>query len=271
MTTYLASYAHQDSTPAAWTDERAAEPEADCAAAAPDPVAALQVQLQQRDVLLATVAHELRNCLEPLCSATELLARAAEESTRAVAASMARRQIKIMSSLVTDLLDYGRLAAPRASDRGRLVLQHVVEDAVDACRPALEQQQHRVSLELAAQSLCIDADANQLSQVFANLLNNAIKFTPCGGEIAVSVARSGDMAEVRLTDNGVGIAAGDLERIFELFHQDRRQHLLARRGLGIGLAVVRRLVERHGGSAQATSPGPGRGSTFIVRLPLAGA
>lgn len=226
-------------------------------------------QHQRRDVLLATVAHELRNEIGPLGNALELLARSDDASVRALAVTMARRQLKAMAHLVEDLTDYGQASRGRvALERHPLELQQLVTQSIQACSGAFDERAVQLAIALPAAPLTVCGDELRLAQVFMNLLTNAAKFATRKGHVAVCASRDGDMAEVRIADDGAGIEAHDLERIFELFEQGAGSRVLSPRGLGVGLAVARRFAQLHGGSVHAESRGIGQGATFIVRLPL---
>lgn len=226
-------------------------------------------QSHRADVLLATVAHELRNAIGPLGNALELLASTDDPSARAIAVTLARRQLNAMTHLVEDLTDYGQASRGRvALERRPLELQELVTQSIQACSAAFEERAVELAIALPAAPLTVCGDALRLAQVFMNLLTNAAKFTARGGHVAVCAHRDHDMVEVRIADDGAGIEAPDLQRIFELFEQGGRGRQLSPRGLGVGLAVARRFAQLHGGSVRAESPGVGQGSTFIVRLPL---
>ncbi|MHB1124458.1 MAG: sensor histidine kinase [Ramlibacter sp.] len=235
--------------------------------------APVERQHQRRDVLLATVAHELRNEIGPLGNALELLAHSDDATVRSLAAAMARRQLSAMTHLVEDLTDFGQASRGGAAlQRRPLDVQELVRQTVQACRPLFDERRQHVHLDLPGTALTVSADWMRLWQVFVNLLNNAAKFTRPEGHVWISAAREGGSARVCVADDGVGIAPEDLKRIFHLFQQGgggSRQ--LSPRGLGIGLAVVRRFVQLHGGTVDAASPGVDQGATFTVRLLLADA
>lgn len=224
------------------------------------------------DVMLATVAHELRNEIGPLGNALEVLASSNEPSVRAVAMTLARRQLNAMTHLVEDLTDFGQASRGGAALECRpLELGELVRQTVLACRSLFDERHVHVQVDLPDTPLMVSADPMRLWQVFVNLLNNAAKFTPPDGHVRVSAARDGQAACVCVADDGAGIAPDDLKRIFQMFQQGGASRQLSPRGLGIGLAVVRRFVELHGGSVHAASPGLDQGATFSVRLPLADA
>lgn len=233
--------------------------------------AELREEHRRKDDFLAMLSHELRNPLAPLVHAIELLRR------RAVAPADVDRQLDIMARqviqltrLVEDLLDVSRVSLGRITlQRQPLALREVLQSAVDATRPMLDARNHTVTLSISEEPLPLSADNVRLTQVFANLLHNAAKYTDPGGRIEVRVAREAADAVVRITDNGVGMSPDFVPRVFDLFAQAPVSLGRAHGGLGIGLTLVRALVELHGGHVTAHSDGLGRGSSFVVRLPIA--
>jgi two-component system CheB/CheR fusion protein len=172
--------------------------------------------------------------------------------------------------MTDDLLDLARLGRGKIQiQRGVLSLNEIVAEAVEAVRPALEARHHALEVVRAPDDPRVEGDPVRLTQIFINLLQNAIRYTPKGGQITVSAAREADQAVVRVRDNGVGIDPRDLPHIFDLFHQVGASSSQRPEGLGIGLTLARRLVELHGGTITAHSAGPGQGSEFVVALPLA--
>ncbi|MEO5772261.1 MAG: ATP-binding protein, partial [Burkholderiaceae bacterium] len=232
---------------------------------------ALETADRHKDEFLATVSHELRNPLGPILNAATMLARAGDRAeVRSMAVPLIQRQIKQMTHLIDDLLELSRIR------HGRIVLQRApvdalqaVHDALEAVRPALDKAGHRLALRPADEAVRVDADAPRLTQVLSNLLHNACKYTPAGGLIEVEIEREAGQGVIRVSDNGVGIAPELLPRVFELFVQDRHDRDRADGGLGLGLALVKRLVELHGGSVEVSSAGRGQGASFTLRLPLA--
>jgi len=222
---------------------------------------------RRKDEFLAMLAHELRNPLAPIRTAVELLRLdAGTPKDLEWITNIVDRQVTHLIRLVDDLLDAGRIS------RGKIVLtRKVVElngliaDAVESMR-AVEGRDHELVVIPAPSPIYLDADAVRLTQVFLNLLNNAFKFTPKAGRITLSVEPAADHVDVRIRDTGQGIAADDLERVFEMFYQGAGGTNKA--GLGLGLTLVQKLVEMHGGAVSAHSPGPGKGSEFSVRLPV---
>jgi signal transduction histidine kinase/chemotaxis response regulator CheB len=232
----------------------------------------VEAQDRRKDDFLAVLAHELRAPLAPILSAMELLARpdtAPEIVTRAQ--EVIERQVRYQAALLDDLLDLTRIARDTIELRRELVdLRSVVAAAVEVSRPSIEERGHAFTISRPDEPALVMADPIRLEQVIINLLANAAKYTPIGGTIALTLERSGDLAVITVRDSGEGISSDLLDRVFDPFVRagvtDRRPRP---RGLGIGLALSRRLVGLHGGSIEARSAGPGRGSEFIVRLPLA--
>lgn len=226
---------------------------------------------RQKDEFLALLAHELRGPLAPLSNGLELIkhSRGAED-LRQRACSLMERQLEQLIRLVNDLLDASRIA------RGKIELQRtatdlgaLIREVVEVERPQAEGAGLRLEASLPAEPLFVDGDPVRLTQVFRNLLQNARKYTEPGGRIEVSLAPERGQAAVRVRDTGLGIPPAKLEAIFEMFAQMEAGLPRSQGGLGIGLALARRLLALHGGSVQAFSEGPGRGSEFVVRLPLA--
>ncbi|MDB5974713.1 MAG: domain S-box, partial [Nevskia sp.] len=227
---------------------------------------------RRKDEFLATLAHELRNPLAPLRTSLEYLRQSglsAAPPTQVI--DIMGRQVDHMVRLIDDLLEISRISRGTIELRQEtLHLSDAVNDAVEISRPLIEPRGHRLEISLAPDALQVLGDRVRLAQVFANLLNNAAKFTPPGGTIRLSLERHEAEAVVRVSDTGYGIAQDQLETIFEMFTQVRRSTGAAS-GLGVGLSLVRRLLQMHGGTVQAHSAGPGLGSEFIVRLPLTAA
>ncbi len=230
----------------------------------------LQREHRRKDEFLAMLAHELRNPLAPINSAAQLLRMLFKNEPRIRQASeVISRQVTHMTHLVDDLLDVSRVTRGLVTiDKGRVDLGDMLREAVEQVVPVVEARGHRLSLDMADGAMPVSGDRTRLIQVAANLLNNAAKYTPDGGELQVSLQTDGPDAVLRVRDNGIGIAPELLPAIFDLFTQGQRTPDRAQGGLGLGLALVKKLVELHDGSVEAHSEGPGRGSTFIVRLPL---
>jgi PAS domain S-box-containing protein len=219
-----------------------------------------------KDEFLAMLGHELRN---PLAAVRNAVAVARSDSSgRERALEIAHRQIDQLARLVGDLLDIARITQRRiALQRKRVSLAGIVERAVETTRPLVEERAHAISVVLSHDDVQVDGDATRLEQVIVNLVSNAAKYNDPGGTIVVTAARDGDTAVVRVRDEGIGIARDMLPRVFDLFAQAGRGLDRAYGGLGIGLTVVKQLVELHGGTVEARSDGPGFGSEFVVRLP----
>ena len=225
---------------------------------------------RQQAVFLGMLAHELRNPLAPLRNAAALLSRihGAEPLLERVRAII-ERQLSTMSRLVGDLLDLSRANAGKLRIEMHPVdMTALIDDVANACRPAMEARLQQFNLQLPQHRVEIDGDAIRLTQILTNLLDNASKYTPEGGVIALSVQTEGDFLILTVADNGIGMTAEALPHIFEPFVQDAHSAAFDRSGLGIGLTVVRDLVEAHGGQVEAKSDGKMLGSVFTVRLPL---
>ncbi|HEX7440183.1 MAG TPA: diguanylate cyclase, partial [Caldimonas sp.] len=231
--------------------------------------AAEQAQRRQTE-LLAVVAHELRNPLAPIRNAASLLGRVGtDEPMLPRLQGIIERQVAHLSRLVSDLLDVSRASTGKLRIERRPVdLAGIIDAAVDVCRPAMDTRTQHFSAQVPARALDVNGDPVRLVQVFSNLLDNASKYTPDGGEIGLAVVVAGDTIVVTVSDNGIGISAEALPTVFEPFVQDAHAIGFNGVGLGIGLTVARELVEAHGGKVVAHSAGTGLGSQFVVSLPL---
>jgi signal transduction histidine kinase len=233
---------------------------------------ALREADRRKDEFLATLAHELRNPLAPIRNGLQILNLTPSADVAAKARGMMERQLAHLVRLVDDLLDISRVATGKMRLQFESVeVRTVVEAAVEAARPAIDAGRHALVLHLPDEPLTLRADPTRLAQVVSNLLTNAAKYTPAGGQITLTAERAGGFAVVRVADTGLGIPADMLPKVFDLFTQVDRHLDRAQGGLGIGLALVKRLVEMHGGTIAAASEGAGRGSTFEVRVPAASA
>jgi len=225
---------------------------------------------RRKEEFLATLAHELRNPLAPILNAVqylELVAPVAPEMRWA--REVIVRQTSHLTRLVDDLLDVSRINRGRLEIRKEQIdLARVLRTAMETTQPFLEQRRQTCRVALPAATLTVDADPMRLAQVFANLINNAAKFSSEGGTIELTVEASGEEVFVRVRDHGIGIEADDLPTIFDLFRRVRPSYEHDQGGLGIGLTLVKRLVEMHGGTVSASSAGPGLGSEFVVQLPV---
>jgi two-component system CheB/CheR fusion protein len=226
---------------------------------------------RRKDEFLATLAHELRNPLAPLQNAVEVMQRAGSDATQQLEArQIIGRQVRQMVRLIDDLLDVSRITRGKLElRRERIPLAAVLTDAVETSRPMLDAKRQELAVVLPPEPLDVDGDRTRLAQVFGNLLNNAAKFTEPGGRITVTAQREDGTLVVRVRDTGIGIPGDMLPRVFDIFTQVDTGPARPHTGLGIGLTIVKRVVELHGGTVEAHSEGRGRGSEFVVRLPLA--
>jgi PAS domain S-box-containing protein len=231
---------------------------------------ALQAADRQKDEFLAMLAHELRNPLAPLRNASELLTTGGHDDARTqFGVHVIKRQVTQLTRLVDDLLDVSRITQGRIElTLETLDLAVVIAQALEAVEPMLRDKRHRVSVQASERQLDVNGDSARLVQCISNVLANAAKYTDADGEIGVRWHADGPMAVIDITDNGMGIPPELLPRIFDLFVQGDRALDRSQGGLGIGLSVVRRMVEMHGGQVSARSAGVGLGSTFSIRLPL---
>jgi PAS domain S-box-containing protein len=225
---------------------------------------------RRKDEFLATLAHELRNPLAPMRNVLEIL-RQKEFADPQLSWSrdVFDRQLQHMTHLVDDLLEVSRITQGKLELRKqRLELARAMQAAMEAARPTVQASAHHLSVTLPREALYLDADPTRLSQMILNLLNNAAKYTPHGGNISLSAEREGDDAVIVVRDSGIGIPREHLDTVFEMFSQLAPALERSQGGLGIGLALVRGLAELHGGTVAAFSGGPGNGSEFVIRLPL---
>lgn len=228
----------------------------------------LRRESRRKDEFLATLAHELRNPLAPIRTGLSVLALSPSPEQAAHTREVMDRQLRHMVRLIDDLLDIARINSNKIELRSEVAdIDELVRSALETSRPAIDAAGHQLFLSLPARPLHVRADPTRISQVISNLLNNAAKYTPDHGRIEVLVEAEADDVVVRVSDNGVGIAADALPHVFDLFSQVGRSSDQSQGGLGIGLALVRRIAEMHGGSVDVRSEGPGRGSTFSLRLP----
>jgi signal transduction histidine kinase/ActR/RegA family two-component response regulator len=231
----------------------------------------LRIADQRKSEFLATLAHELRNPLAPLSSALTILALKSLSAEDAKPYhEMMSRQVQHMTRLISDLMEVSRITLGKIELQTEiLTLDGVVRDAIELSRPLLDGANHVLQLDAADANLIVRGDAVRLAQVFSNLLNNAAKYTPNGGIIDVEIRRVGEFARVRVRDNGIGIADDMLDSIFDMFVQVGDSARVVTGGLGIGLTLVKSLVELHGGRVGAGSAGRGKGTEITVELPLA--
>jgi len=230
--------------------------------------AALEDQHRRKDEFLAMLSHELRNPLAPIAHAVQLLIAGGDDALRRRAHATIERQVRHLTKLVDELLDVSRITTGEIQlRREQLAANAVVESAVATVRPLLEQRRHQLSVSLSPRPIWLHADAVRMEQVVVNLLANAVKYTDEGGQIGLTVEQEGDECVLRVRDTGIGIAPEFLPHVFDKFTQADRTLDRSRGGLGLGLALVSRLVELHGGRVEARSA-LGQGSEFIVRLPV---
>jgi len=227
---------------------------------------------RRKTEFLATLAHELRNPLAPISNGLQLLRTpGGDTQAKERARDMMERQLRHLVRLVDDLLDIARISSGKVElKKERATLDAILGSAVESSMPLLAAAGHQLDLRIDEPGLQLTADTTRLAQVVSNLLNNAAKYTPDGGRIELAARREGDAVLVSVSDTGVGIAPEALPQVFEMFTQVGRDRGRSQGGLGIGLALVRRLVELHGGSVTVHSAGVGRGSTFTVQLPMSG-
>ena len=231
-------------------------------------VDALQEADRRKDEFLATLAHELRNPLAPISSGLHILRSSGDSPQRSIALEIMERQLSQMVRLVDDLLDVARITTGKVEVRHEpLDLALAITDAIETSLPLLSQGRENLTVTPAARPVFVNGDRTRLAQVFANLLNNSEKYSEAGQPISITIGREGDEAVVRVKDAGMGIHPEMLPRVFDMFRQADRTGGRSRGGLGIGLSLVKRIVELHGGVVTAQSEGLGLGSEFIVRLP----
>ncbi len=225
---------------------------------------------RRKDEFLATLSHELRSPLASINYAVRVLdGLKGETADRQLMQALIRRQLNKVTQLVDDLLDVSRITSGKLRIQPeRLDLRDVVRNAVETLQSEIIERRQNIVVRAPEAPVWLQADAGRLEQVFVNLIANAVKYTDAGGDISVFLHESGQHAVVRIRDSGIGITAEALPRIFELFKQANETDSRSRSGLGVGLAVVRNLVELHDGTVTAVSGGYGQGSEFIVRLPM---
>ena len=233
----------------------------------------LREQDRRKDEFLATLAHELRNPLAPIRNGLQLIRLSNNDQVRLDhATTIMQRQIEQMVRLVDDLLDVGRISRNKLELRKEMVdLESVVRSAVDTSRPVIEASQNELQIALPTQEVLLDADPVRLAQVVSNLLNNAARYSRPGGRISLTATAEDGELIIKVSDTGIGIEPGKLSQIFDMFVQLDSADPHAQGGLGVGLTLVRRLIEMHGGTVEAHSDGAGKGSEFIVRLPISAA
>lgn len=224
----------------------------------------------QKDVFLATLAHELRNPLAPIRTAAQLIAASSHDTGIGRAAAVIDRQSRQLTRLVDDLLDVSRIHTSKLQLRiSHIDLRQVLDSALETCQPMIDSGQHIFTASIPASALPVRVDAVRIAQCVSNLLHNAFKFTPRGGRVALSAEIRESHIALVVSDNGRGISAAMLPRLFDLFSQENASGMHGNSGLGLGLALTHHLVMAHGGTLSAASEGPGRGALFEMVLPLA--
>jgi signal transduction histidine kinase len=231
---------------------------------------ALRENDRHKDEFLAMLAHELRNPLAAVNNAVTVLKLSSDQESRNWASDVVERQVRQLVRLIDDLLDISRIT----SGKIRLRKDHVdassiLDQAMESARPLLDERRHTLTVSMERGQLPLHVDAARLEQIVLNLLTNAAKYTESGGRIWLTANREGKQVVIRVRDNGIGIAPEKLPEMFRLFSQGDRSLARSEGGLGIGLTIVQKLTEMHGGSVDAQSNGPGQGSEFIIKLPLA--
>lgn len=229
---------------------------------------ALKEANKRKDEFLATLAHELRNPLAPLRTGLTVLKRNPSGPDAQRSRDMMERQLYHMVRLIDDLLDVARIRQGRLELKKSTVdLREVIESAIESSKPMIDSARHELSVTLPSKPVQLNGDSVRLIQVLTNLLSNAAKYTPDGGKISLTASRTNGTAEIVISDNGLGLPRHMLDTIFDMFGQVNRSLDRSQGGLGIGLAIVKKIVELHGGDIRASSPGEGLGSTFTIHLP----
>lgn len=227
---------------------------------------------KNKDEFLAVLGHELRNPLAPMFNAVHIMRhakRASDDALSLQSLNMIERQVRHMTRLVDDLLEVARITLGKVELKpDKMELHPVIRNALETTRPLMEQRRHQVHVDIAGEPMWLKADALRVEQMLLNLLNNAAKYTEPGGAISLRVYREGQFAVIAVLDNGIGMDAQTLPRIFEPFAQAERAHGYAQGGLGVGLTLVRRFAELHGGTVSAYSAGLGTGSELTLKLPM---
>ena len=233
-------------------------------------VAALDVASQQKDIFLTTLSHELRNPLSPIGYAVQLIRRTADVTPELDShLAVIERQTDALRRMVNDLVDVARLGAGKVEVRKEPIsVNEVIHRSVESIAPIVREKRHQLDVLFPPTPIVVEGDPDRLQQVFVNLLNNAVKYTPEDGRIWVEGTTEGNEAVIDVADTGIGIPNELLPQIFELFTQAHASRKHGDGGLGIGLSLVKDLVTLHGGSVQVRSEGEGKGSEFTVRLPL---
>jgi signal transduction histidine kinase len=228
----------------------------------------LRHEATMKNEFLATLAHELRNPLAPIRTGLQILRLAPVGTPQTHTLEMMDRQVSHLVRLIDDLLDISRITRGKVELRKQIVpLKLLLTNAVEASRPLIDAGKHTLTIAAPDESITLNVDPVRLAQVISNLLNNAAKYTPTGGSISLTARRKDDTVEIEVADNGIGLTPQMLTKVFDMFAQVDPSMARSQGGLGIGLTLARRLTEMHNGTVQATSAGPGKGSTFTITLP----
>ena len=231
----------------------------------------LRLEAKMKNEFLATLAHELRNPLAPVRTGLRILRISPPGQPVTQTLEMMDRQVCHLVRLIDDLLDISRITCGKLELRKqRVSLQTLLSDAVETSRPLIEAANHTLTVSAPDEPILLDVDPIRLAQVISNLLNNAAKYTPHGGYITLTARGTDDTVQIEVRDNGIGLSPDMLTKIFTMFSQVSSADSQSQNGLGIGLALARRLTEMHGGTVEAMSAGPGKGSSFTVTLPWSG-
>jgi signal transduction histidine kinase len=231
----------------------------------------LNSEAKMKNEFLATLAHELRNPLAPIRTGLRILQLSPSSTAAPQALEMMERQVSHLVRLIDDLLDISRITSGRLEVRKQKVsLASLLSDAVETSRPFIDVGTHTLTVVKPDEPITLDVDPTRIAQVISNLLNNAAKYTPHGGAISLTATRKDNTIQIEVKDNGIGLAQDMLSKIFGMFSQVAPVDSKPQSGLGIGLSLARRLTEMHGGTLEAASPGPGKGSSFTVTLPYDG-
>ena len=228
----------------------------------------LSAEAKMKNEFLATLAHELRNPLAPIRTGLQIIRLSPAEKPATQILDMMDRQVCHLVRLIDDLLDISRITCGKLVVRKQMVsLSSLISDAVETSRSVMEEGKHTLSVSTPDEPIMLEVDPTRITQVISNLLNNAARYTPSGGYITLRARPQKNTIQIEVTDNGMGISPDMLTKVFNMFTQVESSIVQSKSGLGLGLTLARRLAEMHDGTIEASSPGPGKGSTFTVTLP----
>jgi len=228
----------------------------------------LRNEAKMKNEFLATLAHELRNPLAPIRTGLQIIRMSSPNNTTVKTLEMMDRQVRHLVRLIDDLLDISRITRGKLEIRKQKVSLHsLLSDAVEASKPLIDAGHHTLTIAEPQELITLDVDPTRIAQVISNLINNAAKYTPPGGIITLTARHTDDTIQIEVKDNGIGLSAEMLTKVFDMFSQVETSTALSQDGLGIGLSLARRLAEMHEGTVEATSAGPGKGSSFTLTLP----